>query len=72
MKDSNCTECGKSGANLKSRDAGNMLHYFHPSCFAQFRWWINGHDNKVPKKYRDAAEHGVHLPMPLKPWSYGR
>lgn len=37
-----CTECGKTGATVRNRDAANLVHWFHPACLAALAAWVRG------------------------------
>lgn len=60
-----CTYCDELGATTRNLDAGGHVHWFHPVCLARFRWWCRGHDTPLPARYRQAAERGEQLTMPL-------
>ena len=61
-----CTECGLAAADVRNVDAAGDVHWFHDVCLAKFRWWLKGHDTKLPEKYFKAAMFGVQLPMKVK------
>jgi hypothetical protein len=50
-----CTWCGKKGEEeemRRSRDAANLLHFFHPQCWKEHCDFLNMKGAYAPKEKR--------------------
>ena len=53
-----CTDCGepiRDNDLVKNRDAADVLHFWHITCWAHFRWWLRQTNRRLRTKDQEVG-----------------